>query len=173
MSKKITMSVKWVAWMLWGMGALFICMGAGVCLLVNLEGAMTPEDRGLFTALFLGLFGSFGVIMAVVGTIIWSRISRREKLRERLWREGNYALATIMDVSVNYGVQVNNRSPFVLRCQYKHSDGNTYIFKSGYLRFNPQSLMPDGKVKVWFDRNNIKDYYVDIEESIEGGYIEL
>lgn len=173
MSKKITMNLKWVAWMLWGMGVLFIGVGVIVCAVVARDASMSPDDVAVFRAVFLGTFGGVGAILAIAGTIVYSRMARRDRMRERLISEGNYALATIMDVSVNFSVQINNRSPFVLRCQYKHDDGNTYIFKSGNLRFNPQSLLPENQVKVWIDRNDIKNYYVDVDASMQGGYIEL
>lgn len=169
--KAITVSMKWIALLLLGMGALFISIGVVVNFL-DIPFESVSEER-VFRYVFLGTFGGIGIILAIVGGIIGYRIQKKERQKEQLIRDGNYVWAEIVDVSPNYGVTFNGRSPFVLRCKLQHTDGQTYILKSRYLRFNPESLLADGKVKVWFDAYDIKRYYVDVDGSIKNGYIEI
>ena len=169
--KSITMSMKWVVWLLLGLGVLFIAIGLLVGLLV--QGFESPEEEEIFRYVFTGVFGGIGVILAVVALCIGSRIRRTDALKERLISEGNFTWAEIVDVTPQYHIQVNYQSPCVLRCMLRHDDGQTYICRSKYLRFNPMSLLPDGKVKVWFDPRDIRNYYVDVEGSTENPVVEI
>lgn len=173
MKSKITMNLRWVSWLIIGMGSLFLCIGGAVCFAAWKSGSVAPEEATLFYSLFLGTFGCCGIAMIVIGAIIGNRMSRKAKLKQQLLQDGTHVWADVMDISQNYNVRVNGRSPFVLRCKYRHSDGRTYIFTSQSLRFNPESFLRDNKVKVWFDRNDIKKYYVDVDDSMEGSFVEL
>ena len=172
MKRKITISISWVGVMLLCMGIIFGGIGVGVGMAVNLSSDMTPEDAHVFTIVFTGMFGLFGVVMLTVGAIILARAVRAVRRRNALIEAGNYIWADIIDVSLNRNIQINDRYPYILRCQYRHIDGNNYVFKSGYLRYNPCNLMGE-RVKVWFDRDNIKKYYVDVEGSLTNDIIEL
>ena len=173
MRNRVTMNMRWMVWLLCGMGALFLGIGIFVGLAAPGFENLSPEEAKIFTTAFLGAFGIPGVIMIAVGYIIGSRAGKRERLRQWLIQDGNYVWADIMDVSPNHVVRINGRHPYVLRCKYRHSDGETYIFKSQYLRYDPSSMFPDGRIKVWFDRDNIKNYYVDVDDNATSGYIEL
>lgn len=173
MKKRVTMNTKGISWLLCGMGALFLLLGGGICLIFNIEGVFSWSEAIFFNVIFFGLFGAVGIAMIVGGVVLLRRISKKDKLKQRLIGEGNYVWAEIMEVSQSHDIRINGRSPYVMRCCYGHYDGNTYIFKSEYLRFDPYLLLKEGKVKVWLDRENIKNYYVDIEGSSEFNIIEL
>jgi len=171
--KKITMDMRWIGWLLSGMGIFFLSAGIGIFLfVVNLEG-LAPGEADVLSLVFLGAFGGVGLILSTIGLILGRRFSRHKRLKERLSLEGNYIWADVVDISRNSSMHVNGQSPFVLRCKYQHSDGNNYIFTSPYLRYNPESMLSENKVKVWIDRHDIRKYYVDVEGSIENGFIEL
>ena len=168
--KSITMNMKWLVWLLLGLGVLFIAIGLFVGLLV--QGFESPEEEEIFRHVFTGVFGGIGAILAVVALFIGNRVHQANVLKERLISEGNFAWAEIVDVTPQYNIQMNHQTPCVLRCVLNH-DGQTYICRSKYLRFNPMSLLPDGKVKVWFDPRDIRTYYVDVEGSTENPVVEI
>jgi hypothetical protein len=165
------MSMKWLIWLFLGLGLLFLAIGLLVGLLV--QGFDSPAEEKVFRYVFTGVFGGIGVILAAVGMIISNHFHNVELLKERLIAEGNFVWAEIIDITPHYHVHINNQTPFILRCMLRHDDGQTYICKSGYLRFNPASLLPEGKVKVWFDTYDIKKYYVDVEGSTQDPVIEI
>jgi hypothetical protein len=165
LKSKITMNLRWVSWLVCGLGALWRGAGTAACLVL--------WAVGFPPLLFLGVFGGSGLITGAAGIALWARIAGRERLKQKLFQDGACVWADIVDISRQGNVEIGGRSPLVLRCKYRHSDGETYLFKSPYLRYNPQSLLPGGRVRVWFDRDNIRKYYVDVDGSIEGGFIEL
>lgn len=170
--KSITMNMRWVVWLLLGIGVLFIAIGLSVGLLV--DDFESPEERELFRYIFISTFGGIGIILAAIALFGESRIRKIKRLKERLISDGNFAWADIVDISANhYYAHYNARqTPCVLRCKLRHND-QTFICKSGYLRFNPQTLLPDGKVKVWFDAYDIKKYYVDVDGSMQNPVFEI
>lgn len=169
--KSIVMNTKWIVLLLLGMGILFLTVGIVVSSL-DITFKTTSEEFG-FRYGFLGAFGGVGAILIIVAGIIYYRITKGHRRYEQLISDGNFAWAEVVDVSPNYSVNINGKSPFALRCKFSHTDGTTYMLKSKFLRFNPVSLLKDGKVKVWFDPYNVKNYYVDVDGSIEDGYIEI
>lgn len=174
MKKNITMNITWVCWLLWLMGVIFLGIGILVAFIVQKSGSVSPQEAELFYPLFLGVFGSFGLGMILAGTIVFVKIRTKEKLHKRLVQDGNYVWADILEIAPNYNMSINGRVSLALRCKYRHSDGQTYLFKSGYLRFNPENMLINkDKIKVWFDRGDIKKYYVDVDASINNDIVEL
>ena len=173
MKNKLLMSIRWVGVMLIVMGLIFGGTAAFACFYVLQEGNMTPDEAALFCVIFGGMFGFFTIVMWSIGTIILARAHKRNCLKKRLIEAGNYAWADILNVSANSGVRINGHAPLILRCRHRYTDGNTYVFKSEFLRYDPQPELKDSRVKVWFDPDDIKKYYVDVESGIDSNYIEL
>ncbi len=170
--KRITWNMTWVVWFLVLFGLVFI--GVGVAAFVFARGTFeTLEDEQIFRYVFLGVFGGTGSIIFFVGLFIATRFRRARMLADKLMSAGNSVWADVVDISPNYNMHYNGRSPSVLRCTYRHTDGQTYMFKSKYLRYNPQTLLKGGKVKVWLDPYDIKQYYVDVEGSLKDPIIEV
>ena len=169
--RSITMSMKWVVWLLLGLGVLFIAIGLSVGLLI--QGFESLVEEKVFRYAFTGPFIGIGVILVAIALIIGNRHRQTNLLKERLISEGHFAWAEIVDVTPQYNVQMNHQSLCVLRCKLRHEDGQTYICRSKYLRFSPMSLLPDGKVKVWFDPRDVRMYYVDVEGSMENPAVEI
>lgn len=173
MKNNMTWNMKWLVWLLCGMGVPFLLLGTGACFTAARSGGTSMErflDSGAF---FYAVFGVFGMGLIVSGLILRRVMSKKEEQKRRLIEEGHFILADVVDVSQSYNIEINGRHPYVLRCSYGHPDGNTYIFKSGYLKYDPYLILRGGQVKVWVDREAMKNYYVDIEGSIQGRMIEL
>lgn len=169
--KSMTMNTRWVTWFILGMGLLFIAIGIGAFLFAT--GFDSVEDEQVFRYVFLGVFGGIGVVEFVVGGAFAYHATKKRRMIDDLVSSGNSIWADVVDVSSNQNVRINRQSPRYLLCAYRHTDGNTYMFKSPYLRYDPRRFLKDGKVKVWFDPYNMKRYYVDVDGSLTENIIEV
>ena len=70
-------------------------------------------------------------------------------------------------------MRVNGRALGRLLCVHTERERTTYIFKSPLLRMNPMVCLPGGNVKVYYDDENMKNYFVDIDGSVETKMIQL
>ena len=142
-------------------GSIFTILGAvflatGVIMYYALK-----EDEGAI--LFLLIFGGIGLLFFVLG-VIFLIVELKKKLRnDKLLGAGNYVMAEVLEVTLNYNVAVNRRHPYIVRCRYQDMYGNVHIFKSRDLFFDPTDLLKDRMVKVYVDGENYKHYYVDID----------
>ena len=138
------------------MGIAFLPTGVGI----YLSGIGTTSEA----LVFLAVFGGTGGVFLVVGGILFALFINKKKHYNRLLQNGQYVMAEISEVKINYSVQVNARHPYVVLCRYQDNYGNIHIFKSRNLMFNPTDLMKDNIVKVYVEGENYKHYYVDIDE---------
>ena len=159
MKNTITLSVKWVGWLLLGMGALFFIVGMIVPFFVN---SLGRDDLLLLMILYPSLFGGFGLIMMIIGGIILGRISARERMHQRLLNIGYSVWAQVEDLRTQYHIHINRLHPLVLYCQY-----GGQRFKSAYLRFDPTAGLPQGRVRVWLNPDDVSQYYVDVDDSLQ------
>lgn len=137
------------------LGALFVAIGLiTYCALKGDEAAV----------LLLLIFGGIGLIFFVLGVIFLIVVLKKKLRNDRLLESGNYVMAQIMEVVLNYNVEVNGRHPYNVRCSYQDSCGNGHIFKSRDLFFDPTNLFKDQMVRVYVDGENYRHYYVDIDE---------
>ena len=175
--KKITMSFRWVSWMLIGMGLMFGAIGGIVGLAVHQTGAIEPDYMMMFQIWFTGTFVATGILQIIAGVVVMCAMNARVRTAQRLMQSGEQVWAEVVDAGGSYAMTYRGvhtmRQATILRCKYTHTDGKAYIFKSPHLRYNPTNLLTDGKVKVWFDRNDITKYYVDVDGSIGGDVVEL
>lgn len=171
MKKRITLGLSWIGWMLLTMGLIF---GAtGVLIAVFATSAVDAAEQAAFRLAFLCSFGGIGVILAIIGGVLLAKASTRRRRAEALEAGGTCAMADVVDITPVYTMNVNGRSPYILRCTYRHTDGQLYMLKSEYLRYNPKHLLPNNQVKVWIDPYDIKQYYVDVEGSLSERIVEL
>ena len=137
------------------LGAVFLATG------VIIYYALKEEEGAI---LFLLIFGGIGLLFFALG-VIFLIVELKKKLRnDKLLRAGNYVMAEVLEVTLNYNVAVNRRHPYIVRCRYQDMYGNVHIFKSRDLFFDPTDLFKDQMVKVYVDGENYKHYYVDIDE---------
>ena len=137
------------------LGAVFLATG------VIIYYALKEEEGAI---LFLLIFGGIGLLFFALG-VIFLIVELKKKLRnDKLLGAGNYVMAEVLEVTLNYNVAVNRRHPYIVRCRYQDMYGNVHIFKSRDLFFDPTDLFKDQMVKVYVDGENYKHYYVDIDE---------
>lgn len=122
-----------------------------------------------FRLLFLAIFGIIGAIPFGIGLFMQLRQSSEKKriaeLKERgtcLWASNGQFEGT--------NVTVNNRQQMRLTFSATDEQGNHYVFKTPMLRYDPSPYMVSDQVKVYYDPNNMKNYFVAIEESMKNVY---
>lgn len=169
--KSIVVRTRWVSWFLLAMGAFFLAIGLMAYLLAS--GFENPADEQIFRYTFLGVFGGIGIVLMLIGLILGCQMQKKKAMADRLVASGHFVWADAVDVSINMNMRINHQSPCVLRCALRHTDGQTYLLRSPYLRFDPRAFLTDGKVKVWLDPYDIKQYYVDVDGSMNTDIIEL
>lgn len=153
------MSMGWVSGMLIGMGVLFLAAGIIV-------GVATAGQMPMFGWLFPLAFGGPGLILMLVGIFMLRRSAGKSSTKKRLMEEGSMEWLPVTDVEMQYNIRVNGKSPYVIFCNYQGSDGRIYRMKSSYLNFNPSQMLPNGRVKVYLDRENPANYYIDVDGSL-------
>ena len=143
-------------------GSVFTIVGASFLAIGLIIYYALKEEEGAI--LFLLIFGGIGLLFFVLG-VIFLIVELKKKLRnDKLLGAGNYVMAEVLEVTLNYNVAVNRRHPYIVRCRYQDMYGNVHIFKSRDLYFDPTDLFKDQMVKVYVDGDNYKRYYVDIDE---------
>ena len=143
-------------------GSVFAFLGAVFLATGLIIYSALKEEEGV--VLFLLIFGGVGLLFFVLGLIFLIMEFGKKFRNDKLLKSGNYVMAEIFEVELNYNVTVNMRHPYVVRCRYQDSYGNVHIFKSRNLLFDPTDLFKDQMVKVYVDGENYKNYYVDIDE---------
>ena len=143
-------------------GSVFTIVGASFLAIGLIIYYALKEEEGAI--LFLLIFGGIGLLFFALG-VIFLIVELKKKLRnDKLLGAGNYVMAEVLEVTLNYNVAVNRRHPYIVRCRYQDMYGNVHIFKSRDLFFDPTDLFKDQMVKVYVDGENYKHYYVDIDE---------
>ena len=167
----------WVGIMLLAMGVVFL----GVAVLMQLvpinsetlsvyvDGVRRPsteETVHTFRLVFLLSFGIVGLGLAIAGGLVAGYIGLRRRLARRLKEEGVCITAEAVEYAL-FAVNANHRNmASCLRCAYTAPDGKTYIFRSGALRINPMPYLNQGQVNVYYDRDDMKRYFVDVDGSV-------
>lgn len=119
----------------------------------NIEG-----DVRAFRAIFCGL----GAVLLIVGLLC---LEIRTRVRNnRLINSGQYIMAEISELTMNYTVSVNRSHPYIVICRYQDMYGNIHLFRSRNLFFDPVPLLKDQMVRVYVEGEDYKHYYMDIDE---------
>lgn len=143
-------------------GSVFAIVGAVFLATGGITYFALKEEEGAI--LFLLIFGGIGLLFFILGLIFLIVVAQKKARSDKLLNAGNYVMAEILEVALNYNVAVNRRHPYIVRCRYQDMYGNVHIFKSRDLYFDPTDLFKDQMVKVYVDGENYKRYYVDIDE---------
>lgn len=143
-------------------GSVFTILGAVFLATGMIVYYALKEEEGAI--LFLLIFGGIGLLFFILGLIFLIVVAQKKARSDKLLNAGNYVMAEIHEVALNYNVAVNRRHPYIVRCRYQDMYGNVHIFKSRDLYFDPTDLFKDQMVKVYVDGENYKRYYVDIDE---------
>lgn len=137
-----------------GVGIVFMPVGIFVGS-ENIEG-----NPFLFKAVFCGL----GAMLLIIGALcLYLEIRQRTRIN-RLISSGQYIMAEISEITMNYAVRVNSRHPYIVVCRYQDMYGNIHLFKSRNLFFDPATILKDQMVRVYVDGEDFNHYYMDIDE---------
>lgn len=60
-------------------------------------------------------------------------------------------------------MRVNGKYPFVLLVRYQDRNGNIHIFRSRNLKAYPDRSVIGKQVKVYYENESYKHYYIDLE----------
>lgn len=121
--------------------------------------------------LLLLLIPFMGLIFLLIGGINIFKVIRNKKKKDRLIKTGTKIEATYVETTTNFHVNVLGRNPSNIICEYDDPvSNNTYKFKSERLWYAPSLYIGDNDIytfNVYVNKDNMKDYYVDIEELID------
>ena len=116
-------------------------------------------------------FASVGALFLILGIVFLAMVFRKKKRAEALMAAGRYVWAEVVDCVPNYAVRINGRSPYILKVRYVDSKGMNHIFRSASLRIFRDPGLIGRKVKVYYDTEVFRHYYVDADPVLSA-YIE-
>lgn len=121
--------------------------------------------------LLILLLPFIGLIFLLIGGINIFKIISNKKKKERLIKTGIKIETTYIDTNTNFNLRVLGRNSSNIICEYDDPiSKNTYRFKSERLWYDPSLYISDCEIEtftVYVNKNDMKDYYVDIEELID------
>lgn len=105
---------------------------------------------------FAGIGGGIFLVRAISGSGA-----------KRLVKEGDKLVGKVEGVSQNTAVFINGQHPWVVTCVWTKSNGEIYRFKSKNIYTDPMdSFRPGDDIIIYVDRNNMKKYYVDVDQKM-------
>lgn len=118
-----------------------------------------------FASLWLGstILAGIGGILFLIGAVPFVIFSRKNSQNKRLKSSGTLVQATFTGTEFG-NVSVNNRSPYILCCQWKSPTSDLiYIFKSDYIWFDPNPYIKESQtIGVYIDPSDPKKHYIDL-----------
>ena len=115
------------------------------------------------------IFGSLGVVFIVVSIILIIKQKNKNAKRRNLIQNGLVLNASIVNFYENTRISVNRRCPFIIEADY--NDGiNVHRFKSDNVWENVTSACIGETVKVYYESNNMNNYYVDTADLFHKTY---
>lgn len=114
----------------------------------------------------IGLLMAMAFVFAGMGlAFILVRRKHRQKIA-RLLATGDTVEAEITGIREDDDQSMNGRHPIIVSCRYVASDGRIYLFHSGSFWYESYEIDPQRKVRVYVDRNNPSNYYVDVDSVV-------
>ena len=86
---------------------------------------------------------------------------RKKEKRERLVANGYYETAVVVGIEQNFYISVNHQHPYHVVCHINRN-GELHEYRSEGLSRHP-GIAPGDMVPVYIDRQDEKNYYVDVE----------
>lgn len=139
---------------------VFGCLGI-IYLLIGLGLSQLPEGTEDRTVGIV--FTVLGSIFLVTNLILLICMVCRRKRLQKIVETGKYIWGEITEITANYNVRVNNRSPYIILVRYQDRFGNIHIFRSGSLKAYPDRSIIGKQVKVFYEDESYKRYYIDLE----------
>ena len=141
------------------LGAIYTPLGGSFLLLgIGLLRGLAGTEEWFIGLIFAGIgsvFLGLGVIFLIVRHIKGSRSAQ-------LVQQGRYVWGEITRLMPNYNIRLNGRNPYVAVIRYVDSRGQTHLFKSENLHLLPDSGIIGRQVRVYYQDESFKRYYVDM-----------
>ena len=155
-------------------GGVLTVLGLAVAIVDRVTGNFGLEGVMLF--IFLLIFIGGGLGMVFFGSRMFLKDKERlDGLREA-YENNRCIMADIVDIrketsskksSDNMFTGVSYREYYVVECRYKDpGTGTTHIYYSPSLYFDPTGLIIAKQVPVYIDRNDEKNFFVDIYKAL-------
>ena len=135
------------------LGLIYFFIGLGL-----MQQPVNTEDHTagiVFTTL-----GSGFLVTALI--LLVYHVLQKKRL-QRIVDAGKYIWGEVAEIVANYNIRVNNRNPFILMVRYQDRYGNIHIFRSGNLKTYPDRSVIGKQVKVYYEDESYKHYYIDLE----------
>lgn len=128
----------------------------------------TPAATGSWnlSAIFFILIG---VVVAIFGIWPLAKAARKAKEGERLKKDGTMLWAEYMGCETRMTAQVDGHPVWetTLHCAGTDAQGQTYTFTRAGLEEDPLPFLKDGRLRVYYQRDDISRYYIDVLGSYE------
>ncbi len=109
------------------------------------------------------VFAILGGVLLVIALILWICTAFHRKRLQTIVDGGKYIWGEIADITCNYHIQVNNRHPYVVLVRYADRNGVIHLFRSTNLKTYPDRSVIGKQVKVYYEDESYKRYYIDLE----------
>ena len=154
-------------------GGVLTVLGLAVAIVDRVTGNFGLEGVMLF--IFLLIFIGGGLGMVFFGSHMFLKDKERlDGLREA-YENNRCIMADIVNVrhetssqktSDNMFTGVSYREYYVVECRYKDPAGVTHIYYSPAIYYDPTELIIAKQVPVYIDRNDEKNFFVDIDQAL-------
>ena len=156
MDKKIKLDQN--AWTI--AGGVFAFIGV-IYSLLGIVLSQFPEDQDDATVgIVFAILG--GVMLALAVCIMLYGMHYRKRL-QKIVENGKYLWGEITDIVPNYHARINNRNPYNVLVRYQDRNGVVHIFRSVNQNTYPDRSIIGKQVKVYYENEEFKRYYVDLE----------
>ncbi len=139
---------------------VFISIGI---LYIIIERVVGEESINGNAMVFRAAFGGLGVVLLAAGVLCLILEVRTRRRNNRLLNSGQYVLAEISEITMNYSIRINSRHPYIVKCRYQDMNGAVHVFRSRNLNFDPAPILRDQMVRVYVDGDDFRHYYMDID----------
>jgi len=117
-----------------------------------------------------GELGTVGTVFSILGAsflflgggFLGAYAVRRRRDRA-LMESGRYIWGEVVDISPNYRVRVNGRSPMVFTVRHRDSRGNEHLFRSRNVDIYRDERLLGKQVKIYIRDERFRTYYVDLD----------
>ncbi len=112
------------------------------------------------------IFAFIGTVFTGIGTAFWLVKRSHERKARQLLATGEVVEAEITGIGEDTSSSMNGHHPIMVSCRYTAPDGRVYFFRSGSFWYESYEIAPKKKVRVYVDRNNPANYYVDVDSAV-------
>ena len=112
------------------------------------------------------IFAFIGTVFTGIGTAFWLVKRSHERKARQLLATGEVVEAEITGIGEDTSISMNGHHPIMVSCRYTAPDGRVYFFRSGSFWYESHEIAPKKKVRVYVDRNNPANYYVDVDSAV-------